>query len=121
MAKQSKKAQYARQRIYRVLMRIENKNVFLECFQRADNRSAELLRQMMRERPVSFLYRKENGEIARRTGTLQTEFLSDNVFYKVLFKEGMGNNPAVLTYWDITRGGWRSAQASRLIGYFKEP
>ena len=71
----------------------------------------------MADGPIRFVFRKEDGEITIRTGTLQPDIIAaayhfrDNTAGKV--------NDLYLRYWDISRGGWRTVYAERLIGYFE--
>ena len=62
-------------RLYRVQSRIETDSENFQLFIAADERAIAFLRQEMQQHPVTFVYRKEGGEIARRTGTLQAEVL----------------------------------------------
>lgn len=107
-----------RLRVYRVQSRIEDNDARLQLFVNADERAVLFLRQEMREREVSFVFRKENGEIVRRTGTLQADYIREHYTYKT--SSGCTyDNPRFLTYWDLGRGGWRSCYCERLIGYFE--
>ena len=105
-------------RVYRVQTRIETGNENLQLFVAADERAIEFLRQEMQQHPVTFVYRKEGGEIVRRTGTLQAEVLADNYLFK-LSNNNLYRNPRYLRYWDLDRRGWRTCYCENLIGYFE--
>ena len=104
-----------RQRIYRVLAAIEN-GPRLQLFLGTPENVVQLMRQMMQEGVVDFLFRKESTtELVRRRGTLRDieeryQFKSDAERF---------HDPTILTYWDVERGGWRSCLARNLIGYFE--
>ena len=107
-------------RVYRVQSRIETDSENFQLFVAADERAIQFLRQMMQERPVIFVYRKEDGEIARRTGTLQMDYIKERYTFKK-GEELTYKDPRKLRYWDIGRDYWRTAVAERLIGYFDGP
>lgn len=104
-------------RVYRVQSRIEDSDARLQLFVTADERAVQFLRQEMQEREVTFVFRKENGEIVRRTGTLQADYISNHYTYKT--SGSAYDNPRFLCYWDLGQGGWRSCYCERLIGYFE--
>ena len=104
--------------VYRVQARIEDGEARLQLFVAADERAVQFLRQEMAERPVTFVFRKENGEIVRRTGTLQMDYIGEHYTFRTATGSAY-DNPRILNYWDIGRGGWRSCLCERLIGYFE--
>ena len=106
-----------RQRVYRVQSNIDT-GAPLQLFVNADERSVIFLRQLMAEGPVRFVFRKEDGEITIRTGTLQPDIIAAAYHFRDT-SQGRNCNPRYLRYWDISRGGWRTVYAERLIGYFE--
>ncbi len=100
-----------------VITQHEDSDARLQLFVTADERAVQFLRQEMQEREVTFVFRKENGEIVRRTGTLQADYISNHYTYKT--SGSAYDNPRFLCYWDLGQGGWRSCYCERLIGYFE--
>ena len=107
-------------RLYRVQSRIETDSENFQLFIAADERAIAFLRQMMQEHPVIFVYRKEDNEITRRTGTLQMNYIKERYTFKK-GEDATYKDPRKLRYWDIGRNYWRTAEAERLIGYFDGP
>lgn len=66
------------------------------------------LRTEMLIRPVSFSYRKENGEHRFATGYYDPNVLETTGHFKP-------SSPLVIKYYDTLAEGWRSFRADRLI------
>ena len=111
-------------RLYRVQSRIETDSENFQLFIAADERAIEFLRQEMQQHPVTFVYRKEDNEITRRTGTLQMNYIKERYTFKK-GEDATYKDPRYLRYWDINKndgkGDWATAVAERLIGYFESP
>ena len=91
-----------------------------ELIGEANENTVQYLRQLMQNNIVTFRFRREDNTIVERRGTLHHAYTGAYFEDHPSEAEGRYIDPFVLKYWDITRQGWRSCRAERLIGYNAE-